>query len=232
MIVDDHPTVRRGLIALMQEQPDMEVCGEAGDRASALAVVNDLEPDLLLVDLSLGSGSGDGLELIRRYKEMGLPGKVLAVSIHDESHYAEQAIHAGAHGYVNKQTQLDELVNAARRVLSGKVYLSPSLSDRVLHQVANGGFPSNQSPVARLSNREVEVYRMLGQGLTTREIAGRLALSMKTIETYREHIKIKLNVQDSNKMICFAARWVAEEEQARQGRADDDSPPETKPETA
>lgn len=216
LVVDDHPTVRRGMSALMEEQRDMTVCGEVGDIASALAAARELEPDLLLVDLSLGGESG--LDLIREHKALSLPGRVLAVSIHDESMYAEQVLHAGASGYLNKQSPLEEIIEAARRVLDGKVYLSATLTDRVLHQVASGSYPGEQDPVQRLSDRELEVYQWLGRGLSTRQIAERLGLSMKTIETYREHIKAKLNVNDSNRLICYAARWVADSEKTEEER--------------
>ena len=209
LIVDDHPVVRRGMAGVLNAEEDLEISGEASNAAQAMDAVKQGKPDLVLLDLSLGDDSG--LELIHDLKAMHEDLAILVVSIHDESLFAERVLKAGAKGYINKQMALDHIVNAVRRVLSGKIYLSPDMANRMLSQVANGVKPGEESPLERLSDREMEVYRMLGEGKGTREIAKRLHLSMKTIETYREHIKDKLNLKDSNEMVCHAARWVAEQ---------------------
>ena len=209
VVIDDHPVVRRGIVGTLSVEKDLEVCAEAGNTDDAIRAVRELRPHVVLMDLSLGTESG--LELVKVLKSIHSGLAILVVSIHDESLYAERVLKAGALGYINKQEALDHIVGAVRRVLDGKVYLSQAMSDRMLHQVAAGSRPGDQSPLERLSDRELEVYRMLGQGMSTREIAGHLHLSMKTIETYREHIKDKLNLADSNEMICHAARWIADQ---------------------
>lgn len=209
LVVDDHPVVRRGIVGTLNAEKDFEVCAEAGNSDQAIEAVREHRPHIALVDLALGEDSG--LELIKVIKSLHEHIAILVVSIHDESLYAERVLKAGALGYINKQEALDHIVAAVRRVLSGKVYLSPEMADRMLHQMAAGVKPGEQSPLQRLSDRELEVYRMLGEGKGTRDIAEALSLSMKTIETYREHIKDKLNLADSNEMICHAARWVAEQ---------------------
>ena len=209
IVIDDHPIVRRGLAGTLNAEPDLTVCAEAGNIDEALEAARTHHPQVALVDLALGSESG--LELIKLLKSIQEHLAILVVSIHDESLYAERVLKAGALGYINKQEALDHVVSAVRRVLEGKVYLSPDLADRMLHQVAAGNPPGEQAPLERLSDRELEVYRMLGTGKGSREIARSLHLSMKTIETYREHIKDKLNLPDSNQMIVHAARWVAEQ---------------------
>jgi len=209
LLIDDHPVVRKGIAGALNAEDDLEVCGEAGNASAAKDAVSKLEPDLVVMDLSLGKDSG--LELIKDLKAMHEDLAVLVVSIHDESLFAERVLKAGALGYINKQTALDHIVEAVRVVLRGKIYLSPEMSNRLLYQMASGSKPGGDSPLERLSDREMEVYRMLGEGKGTREIAKNLHLSMKTIETYREHIKDKLNLKDSNEMICHAARWVGEQ---------------------
>ncbi len=209
VVIDDHPIVRRGIVDTLNAEKGLTVCAEASTVSEAIAAVREHRPHVALVDLALGSESG--LELIKDLKAMHKHLSILVVSIHDETLYAERVLKAGALGYINKQEALDHIVAAIRRVLSGKVYLSPEMADRLLHQMAAGIKPGDQSPLERLSDRELEVYRMLGQGKGTREIAADLHLSMKTIETYREHIKVKLHLADSNEMICHAARWVAEQ---------------------
>lgn len=209
LVIDDHPVVRRGMAGMLNAEEDLEISGEASNAKQAMEAVKQNKPDLVLLDLSLGNDSG--LELIHDLKAMHDDLAILVVSIHDESLFAERVLKAGAMGYINKQVALDHIVKAVRKVLSGKIYLSPDMANRMLSQVASGVQPGEESPLDRLSDREMEVYRMLGEGKGTREIAKRLHLSMKTIETYREHIKDKLNLKDSNEMVCHAARWVAEQ---------------------
>jgi DNA-binding NarL/FixJ family response regulator len=206
LIVDDHPIVRHGLAELLNDEPDLEVCAEAEDAAGAMAAINEHKPDLAIVDISLNGV--DGLELLKDIKARDPELPVLIVSIYDESLYAERVLRAGALGYLNKQVAIENVVPAVRRILGGKIYLSEKMSNRLLHNMVGGKADLDASPVDRLSDRELEVYRLIGQGLGTRQIADQLSLSMKTIETYRENIKAKLNLRDGNQMIRHAVQWV------------------------
>lgn len=209
LLVDDHPIVRRGLADLIEEERDMEVCGQARSADEARRAVRQLQPDLAVVDLSLGDDSG--LELLKDIQTIDASVKLLVVSIHDESIYAERVLKAGALGYVNKRAAEEHLVDAVRRVLKGNIYLEAQIADRMLRQMMNGAEEPGHDPHDRLSDREMEVYRMLGEGVSTRQIAERLHLSVKTIESYREHIKTKLNLRDSSEMIRHAVQWVLEQ---------------------
>lgn len=209
LLVDDHPIVRHGFADLINEEPDLEVVGEVSTGEEAMRMIAEDRPDLAVIDISLEGM--DGLELIKHLKAQHPKLMILVVSIYDESLYAERALRAGAMGYLNKQAAIDQIVPAIRRVLTGKVYLSPRVADRLLQQVVEGVDELEQSPVQRLSDRELEVYRLIGQGLTTRQIAAQLHLSMKTIETYREHIKTKMNFRNSNEMVRHAVQWVLEQ---------------------
>lgn len=206
-LVDDHPIVRRGMTELMAEEPDLEVCGEAADAPEALQQVLALAPDLVIIDLSLHSGHG--IELIERIRSHNESVKMLVASMHDESLFAERALRAGAMGYVNKQECGDKLLEAVRQVLRGEIYLSPYMANRILHAVANGE-AVDHDPVKNLSNRELEVFELIGNGLATKQIAGRLHLSPKTVETHREKIKSKLNLANSNELNRRAVQWVLE----------------------
>jgi DNA-binding NarL/FixJ family response regulator len=208
LIVDDHPIVREGLTARLNRQPDLEVCGEAEDVAEALEQVKKLSPDLVLVDLSLKSG--EGLDLIKRIKARSSTTKMLVSSVYDETLYAERALHAGASGYINKQEITDKLIEAIRQVLSGKVYLSTKMVESLL-QRAVGQMPQpGKSLVEALTNRELEIFRKIGQGMTTRQIAKHLHLSVKTVESHREHIKEKLHLHNTAELAREAIRWVLE----------------------
>ena len=209
LLVDDHPIVRRGLADLIEEERDMEVCGQARSADEARRAVRQLQPDLAVVDLSLGDDSG--LELLKDIQTIDESVKLLVVSIHDESIYAERVLKAGALGYVNKRAAEEHLVDAVRRVLKGNIYLEAQIADRMLRQMMNGAEEPGHDPHDRLSDREMEVYRLLGEGVSTRQIAERLHLSVKTIESYREHIKTKLNLRDSSEMIRHAVQWVLEQ---------------------
>jgi DNA-binding NarL/FixJ family response regulator len=203
LIVDDHPVVRLGLTHLLSNEPDLEVCGEAESAAEAQEKVEAMAPDLVLVDISLPDTSG--LELIKRLKAKDESLKMLVASMHDEKLFAERALKAGALGYVHKEEAPDDIVTAIRRVLSGKVYLSPAMTDHML-QTVTGGEPQTLG-VASLSDRELEVFSLLGQARTTQEIADRLHLSVKTVETYRENIKSKLGLTNHNELIRRAVEW-------------------------
>ena len=209
LIVDDHPIVRHGMGQLLEDEPDLNVCAEAANAGEAVRAVEEFHPDMAIIDIQLDGM--DGLNLLKDLKARWPELHVLIVSVHDETLYAERALRAGALGYLNKQTATDFLVEACRRVLAGEIYLSEQMSNRLLHSVVGGKTDLEESPIDRLSDRELEVYRLLGEGLGTRQIADKLALSMKTIETYRENIKEKLNLADSNQLVRHAVQWVLEQ---------------------
>lgn len=208
LLVDDHPLVREALTTLIEDETDLEVCAEAGDAVTALRLARELEPDLMIIDISLKEGSG--LHLIKQIKAE-IPGLPMVVSsMHDERTYAERCIGAGALGYVSKQSPPEKILEAIRDALRGKVHLSKEMSDRVLQRIAKGD-DLKTSPLDALSDRELEVFRLLGEGLGTREIAEQLSLSIKTIDTYREQIKIKLGLENSKELIRYAVTWQLEE---------------------
>ena len=207
LIVDDHPIVRRGLRELVADEPDLEVCGEAEDVAQALSQVAETRPDLVIVDLTLKNGHG--LDLIQEIKARHGQVRMLVSSMHDESLFAERALRAGAAGYISKQEPPERMIDAMRRVLQGEIYLSSRMSTRLLHRLTTGE-AIDEDPVESLSDRELEVFEMIGQGLGTKQIAGKLDLSHKTIETHREKIKSKLNLKNSSELSRHATQWVLE----------------------
>lgn len=207
LLVDDHPLVRRGLADVIAREPDLETCGEAGDVQEALREIERAKPDIVVVDLTLKSGHG--IELIERIKSRDPRLKTLVSSMHDETLYAERVLRAGAMGYVTKQEPPEVLVQAIRQVLRGDVYLSSRMTTRLLHRVS-GSSSAHEDPVQGLSNRELEVYEMIGQGITIQQIAARLHLSPKTVETHREKIKQKLNLKSSAELGRQAFQWVLE----------------------
>lgn len=204
LIVDDHPLVRTGLAQLIGDCPDLEVCGEAGDMAEALSQVDALQPDLAIIDLSLAGGSG--LDLIEHIKAREGDMLMLVASMHDETLYAERVLAAGARGYVNKQEAQERIIFAIRRVLGGKVYLSERMTERLLTSMveANG----TKRDIDTLSNRELQVFELIGQGVSTSRIAEQLNLSTKTIETHQAHIKKKLGLDSAHQLTQRAIRWV------------------------
>jgi DNA-binding NarL/FixJ family response regulator len=209
LIVDDHPIVREGLALLISSQADLEVCGEAEDVITAGQLIDEARPDVAIVDISLKGSSG--LELIKRIKAKHPSVQILVSSIHDESVYAERALRAGAMGYVNKQEATRTILVALRRILDGRVYLSERMADRLLcRTVGGGGEPIVGSPIESLSDRELEVFELIGQGLSTTEIAARLHLSSKTVETYRDRIRVKLNLTTGFQLARYALQWVLE----------------------
>src|SRR5262245_42491054 len=208
LIVDDHPLVRRGLRELISTEPDLIVCGEAGEAPEAMVLVDRLQPQLALIDISLKRGHG--LELIRQISARNPSIKMLVISMHDESLFAERALRAGALGYINKQDVTIKVAEAIRTVLAGQLYLSPAMAQRLLKQAGQLRSASESSSMTSLSGRELAVFELLGNGLTTRAIAAKLQLSIKTIETHREHIKSKLQLKNNNELIRTAAQWVLE----------------------
>jgi DNA-binding NarL/FixJ family response regulator len=208
LIVDDHPLVRSGLRLLIDCEPDLAVCGEAGDAAEALRLLETQKPDLLIVDLSLKDSSG--LDLIKRIKGRNSTVKMLVSSMFEEGLYAERVLSAGALGYVHKQEGMDRVIEAIRCVLSGRVWLSAAMSDRMLRRMTAAPTPPTQSPVHTLSDRELEIFEMIGRGRSTKDIARQLHLSVKTVETHREKIKAKLGLKSAAELSRAAYLWVAE----------------------
>ena len=207
LVVDDHPIVRRGLRQLFDDEPDLEVVGEAEDSTDALEQLKAVEPDLVIVDLSLKRGHG--LELIPQIKANHERVKMLVSSMHDESLFAERVLRAGALGYISKQESPSELINAIRQVLRGEIYLSLRMANRLLGRIV-GGETLENDPIGRLSDRELQVFELIGQGLRTKQIAQELDLSPKTIEAHRENIKTKLNLKSGVEMSRHATQWVLE----------------------
>lgn len=206
-LVDDHPVTREGLARLVNLEPDLEVCGEAGTAAQALSEIQVQKPDLVVVDISLAGGPG-GLELIKDLAALGAGVKMLAFSTHDEALYAERALRAGARGYVMKQEMTECIMLAMRSVLNGDIYLSRSMKERMLHKLVNHSAPQIASEIERLSDRELEVFRLLGNGLGTRQIAANLRVSISTVETHRTHLKEKLHAGSAPELVRRAVEWV------------------------
>ncbi len=209
IIVEDHPLMRKGLSLTLEAEMDFTVCGQFADAESALAQVGVLEPDLAVVDISLPGMSG--LELIKHLQAQKPDLKVLVVSRHDEALYAERALRAGAKGYIMKLEAADVIVKAARRVLRGGIYVSEEVNERLLMGMATGRRELGESPLELLSDRELEVFEMTGRGLGTRDIAERLHLSLKTVESYRARIKTKLNLSTAAELMQHAVQWVENE---------------------
>lgn len=209
LIVDDHPAVREALALRIGRQPDLEVCGEAADMSEALRLVAETKPDVAVIDITLKSGSG--IDLIKRIRDRNDRVRILVWSMHSESLYADRALRAGALGYVNKDQATDTIIEAIRRVRDGKVWLSEAMSERML-QRAVGGKHENAfaSPLDVLADRELEVFRLIGRGEKTAAIAERLHLSVKTIETYRDRIRHKLDLRDGAELTHLATQWVLE----------------------
>ena len=209
LIVDDHPAVREALVMRIGRQSDLEVCGEAADLSEALRLVADTDPDVAVVDISLKTGCG--IDLIKRIKDRNDTVRMLVWSTHSESLYAERALKAGALGYINKDQATNKIVEAIRRVREGKVYLSDAMVETMLRRTVGGGRDDlTRSPLDTLADRELEVFRLIGRGMKTAEIADRLHLSVKTIETYRDRIRAKLDLSDGIALAHYATRWMLE----------------------
>ncbi len=206
MIVDDHPTLRRGLVELIALEKDMMVCAEADSVQSALELIKLHAPQVVLVDLSLKNESG--LELIKDIKTRFPSVLMLVLSMHDEGFYAERVLRAGAKGYIMKQQATDKVLAAIRKILSGDVYLSEAMSSKILKNFSGDKSSAGGSSVDQLSDRELEVFKLIGSGLGTRQIAERFSRSVKTVETYREHIKQKMNLKDSAELTQTAIQWL------------------------
>jgi DNA-binding NarL/FixJ family response regulator len=205
LLVDDHPIVRQGLALLIDREADLSVCGEAEGAHSAFHAIETLRPDIVVLDISLNGP--DGLDVLKeiRMKTASLP--VLILSMHDESIYAERAMRAGANGYIMKQEATEKVLVAIRRILQGEVYLSDRLTNTMLQQYVRGGSPIKRSPLVNLTDRELEVFRLIGEGHGTRQIADELHLSVKTIESYQAHIKEKLALRNARELVQHAIEW-------------------------
>jgi len=209
LIVDDHPLLRQGLALLINQQEDMQVCGEAEEAHAAMQAVAQRRPDIMILDLSLNGP--DGLEVLKgiRASDPDLP--VLILSMHDEAIYAERALRARANGYIMKQEATEKVLIAVRRIMNGEVYLSDRMSNKMLQQYISGAPSMIQSRISSLSDRELEVFRRIGEGRATREIAEELHLSVKTVETYQAHIKEKLALRSGRELIQHAIQWKVNE---------------------
>ena len=204
LIVDDHPMMREGLHTLISRERDLIVCGEAETAGQALDAVANLKPDIVLADITLPGPNG--IELIKDICALQHAVLILVVSMHDESLYAERVLRAGARGYIMKQESGPTMMQAIRQVLAGRIYLSDKMSARILEYVA--GKRTEASPIERLSDREWEVFQLIGQGKSTVQIAEELHLSPKTVETHRARVKEKLDLKTMPELISFASRWV------------------------
>lgn len=206
LIVDDHPMVRDWLGILIGKQTDLTVCGEAASASEAMQLVAAQKPDIAIVDLSLEGKSG--LELIKDLKALHPNLPILVLSMHDESLYAERVLRAGARGYVAKREATDKVMVAIRRILGGDIYVSDSLSAKIVRQAITGGESTAASPLSRLSDRELEVFQFIGRGKSTRQIAEVLNLDVKTIESYRTRVREKLGLESSRELLQHAIQWV------------------------
>jgi DNA-binding NarL/FixJ family response regulator len=210
LVVDDHPIVRQGILSILEQEPDLTVCAEAESTGEALKAIKARKPDIAVIDISLKGA--DGLELTKaiRTQYPGLP--VLIMSMHDESLYAERVLRAGANGYIMKQEVSDKIVDAIRQVLNNQVYVSEEVRQRILLGMRGHPADTASAPVQRLSDRELEVFRLIGRGYGTRQVAQQLFLSIKTIETYRAHIKDKLGLDNATELVRFAVQWVQQQD--------------------
>lgn len=205
LLVDDHPIVRQGLALLIDREADLSVCGEAEGAHTAFHAIETLHPDIVVLDISL-SGP-DGLDVLKEIRMKSAAPPVLILSMHDESIYAERAMRAGANGYIMKQEATEKVLVAIRRILQGDVYLSDRLTKTMLQQFVRGGPPVSSSPLLNLTDRELEVFRLIGEGHGTRRIADELHLSVKTIESYQAHIKEKLALRNARELVQHAIEW-------------------------
>jgi DNA-binding NarL/FixJ family response regulator len=207
-IIDDHPLVRRGLSALIAAEPDLEVCGQNEDPSAGVQEIIRLQPDVVTIDISLNGSSG--LELIKRIRAVSPRIQMVVLSMHHESVYALRALKAGARAYVMKHEATARIVEAIRQARAGRMFVSDEVSRQMLTQLVNGGDGAGVSPVATLSDRELEIVDQIGNGVPTREIAEKLHVSVKTVEAHRAHIKEKLNLRHAPQLVQFCVRWVEE----------------------
>jgi DNA-binding NarL/FixJ family response regulator len=205
-LVDDHPLVREWLTQVIQREDDLTVCGEADDAPEALEKILKIQPDIVIADISLKTSHGVTLVKDIKAQRPNLP--VLVLSMHDESLYAERVLRAGAMGYITKQEATKKILHAIRQVLSGHIYVSENMASRMVHKLVAGKPGETASPIERLTDRELEVFQMIGRGLGTRRIAEELHLGIKTVESYRARIKDKLGLEDATQLLQQAIQWV------------------------
>ena len=205
LLVDDHPFMRAGLAQLIDRQPDLAVCGEAGNPSEAGGLLARTVVDLLLTDITMPGRSG--LEFIKDVRAVHPRLPILVISMHDELIYAERALKAGARGYIMKEAGGENLLAAIRQILAGQIYVSARMSGRILDNLSSRKPRGSQSPIQQLTDREFEVFQLIGQGLSTRDIAERLHLSSKTVDVHRGHIKEKLDLKDVTALVRHAVRW-------------------------
>jgi DNA-binding NarL/FixJ family response regulator len=211
LLVDDHPIVRQGLKQMIDREPDLKVCGEAEEARSALHAVATLKPDIVVMDISLSGPSG--IEILRSVRQTDAKLRVLVLSMHDETVYAERALRAGANGYIMKQEATEKVLVALRRILGGEVYVSDRVANKMLKQFVGGAPASLRTPVDDLTDRELEVFRLIGEGHGTRQISDELHLSVKTVETYQAHIKEKMGLRNARELVQYAIQWAIDENQ-------------------
>src|SRR6476659_7856918 len=211
-VVDDHPIVRQGLTLMINREPDLVVCGEAEEARTALDEIAEAQPDIVIVDISL-SGP-DGIDLIKAIRARHATLPVLVLSMHDELIYAERALRAGANGYIMKQEATEKVLVALRRILGGEIYVSDRIANKMLKHYITGSGTLRNSSIADLSDRELEVFRLIGEGHGTRQIAEELHLSVKTVESYQAHIKEKLSLRSARELVQHAIQWNMNEKTA------------------
>jgi DNA-binding NarL/FixJ family response regulator len=205
LVVDDHPIVRQGLALLINREPDLLVCGEAEEAMGAMHVLASAKPDVVIVDISLNGP--DGIDLLKNIRSTHPALPVLILSMHDESIYAERALRAGANGYIMKQEATEKVLVAVRRILNGEIYVSERISNQILKQYITGSRTVRNSSIGDLSDRELEVFRLIGEGHGTRQIAEELHVSVKTVESYQAHIKEKLSLRNARELMQRAFQW-------------------------
>jgi len=204
-IVDDHPVVRDGLTTIINHEQDLNVCGQADDAPEALKAIDELKPDVVVVDISLKSSNG--IELTKSINAQHTNLFVIVLSLHDESVYAERSLSAGAKAYLMKDAASESIIKAIRTVLSGEIYVSDKISKKFLHTIGRNKAGETKTPIESLSDRELEIFRMIGDGLKASQIAKQLHLSTKTIETYRSRIKEKLNLPNAAELLQYSIKW-------------------------
>ena len=205
LLVDDHPLVREGLVNLISQQSDLEICGEAGNERQALELIGTVQPDVAIVDITLENGSG--IELVKSIKSLYPAVTVLVVSMHDELQYAERALRAGARGYIMKREAARKIIEGIRRVLAGQLYISEAVAAVMVEKFVDGRPTVGAAPVQQLSNRELEVFQLLGSGHNTRQIADHLHVGFKTVQAYNARIKEKLKLANATELLREAIRW-------------------------
>jgi DNA-binding NarL/FixJ family response regulator len=215
LIVDDHPVFREGLASVLAREPDWVIVGEASCARQVLPAVKNLQPDLVLLDLNLPDQSG--LEVVKDLRVLHPALPILIISMHDEVLYAERTLRAGANGFVMKDAGPEKIISAIREVLRGQVYVSPAMSARIINALSDRSV-AKRSPIAQLTDREFEIFQLMGEGYDSHAIAQRLGISYKTVNAHRDHIKGKLKLVNGMELICHAVRWV---ETARHEGADD-----------